>query len=274
MRLPAAFLALALIASPALAAEPPARPVADSGFSGRAAKAHLAAPQAAGFAKQIETELATKGARVAIVFRAGRPRDQLPKGISYTHGAFWVYGDIKGGDGQVYQGYSVYNLYQGDGSNLPVDESYLHQDYPFDFVSGAQTDDVSVIIPSPEMQRRILAVITSPAYEKLHVKSYTIVSNPLNLAHQNCTEFVLDVVAAAAWQSDDPVQITADLNANFKPTVVHANLLQRLFAPMASPAYNLDDQAGELLTATNDSIAAFMRDNGLLKDAYVINRGN
>jgi hypothetical protein len=97
--LAAAFACLA--ATPALAAPP--RPVPDSGFSGHAAQARYTGPEAAAFAKQIEHDLAAKGARVAIVFRTGRPRDKLPEGIAYTHGAFWVYTDITGADGNIYK---------------------------------------------------------------------------------------------------------------------------------------------------------------------------
>lgn len=45
----------------------------------------------ADFAKQIERELAGQGARIALVFRTGRAREDLPDGIRYTHGAFWIY---------------------------------------------------------------------------------------------------------------------------------------------------------------------------------------
>ena len=49
-----------------------------------------------------------------MVFRTGRARDKLPKGIAYTHGAFWVYRDIQTADGATAHGYAVYNLYAGD----------------------------------------------------------------------------------------------------------------------------------------------------------------
>ena len=261
-----------LMATPALAAPP--QPVPDSGFSGRALQAHYTAAEAAAFAKQVERDLAAKGARVALVFRTGRPRDKLPEGIAYTHGAFWVYTDITGADGKVYKGYVSYNLYQGDGKSRPADQSYLAQDFPLDFIAANQVDDVGVIIPSPEMQRRIRAIIVSPSYEKLHVTSYSLVSNPLNAAHQNCTEFLLDVIAAAIWQTDDYPQIKADLVASFTPTRVKANMFERAFGPMVSPALKMDDQSGPIRTATYESIAGFMRNNNLLKENYVLIRAN
>ena len=270
--------ALAALAALCLAAPAGAQSTADSvnalpgGFSAHGPARHLRPEEAAAFAKQVERDLAARNARVAVVFRAGRPRNDLPADIAYTHGAFWVYGETTGADGKTYKGYAVYNLYQGDGKSLPVDQSYLAQDYPIDFISGSQADDVGIIIPSPEMQRRIENIINSPSYEKLHVKSYTLVSNPFDGKHQNCTEFLLDVVSAAAWQTDDYAQIKADLKAHFHATVIHASLLERIFGPVFDPRLNLDDQGEDIETAEFASIARFMKDNGLLQESYVLTR--
>ncbi len=275
--IPAALAAL-LLATPVRAAPVQAydapKPVADSGLSGQAPAPHYTPAEAAIFAKQIERNLAAKNARVALVFRAGKPRDQLRDGIAYTHGAIWIYGDITGGDGKVYKGYASYNLYQGDGKTAPLDQSYLAQDFPIDFISGNQADDAGIIIPSPEMQRRILALVASPTYQKLHIPSYSLVSNPYTAAHQNCTEFLLDIIASAAWQTDDYAQIKADLTAYFKPTIVHANIFERTFGPMVNPRLKMDDQPGEIETTTYESIAAFMTDNQLLQETYVLPRAN
>ncbi len=256
----------------AMTAAPVAARAQDSGSAAGPAP-HFTAVEAATFAKQIEHDLGAKGARLALVFRAGRPRSELRDGIQYTHGAFWVYGGITGSDGRTYKGYASYNLYQGDGKNLPRDQSYLAQDFPVDFVSADQADDVGIIIPSPEMQRRIAAVIASPGYERLHVDSYSLVSNPFDARHQNCTEFLLDVVASAAWQTTDYAQIKADLKAWFKPTIIHANALERLFGPMLDSRLKMDDQPGDdIVTVDYASIRDFMKQNGLLDQAYVLNR--
>jgi hypothetical protein len=188
-----------------------ARSLTDSGFSSRAANPHLSPEAAIAFAKQIENDLAAKQARLAIVFRTGRTRDNLPEGISYTHGAFWAYVPITTAEGQSVHGYAVYNLYHGDGETMPRTQSYLHQDFPLDFVRGSAVDDVGIIVPSPEMQRRILHIMASPTYEQLHIPSYSLVANPLDARHQNCNEFMLDVIGSAAWETTDYDQIKANL---------------------------------------------------------------
>jgi hypothetical protein len=266
----AGLLAAALIlsaAGPLLAT--PAR--AQDSVSTSAASRHFTPEEVARFSKQIENDLAGRGARLAIVFRAGRARESLPKGIAYTHGAFWVYRDLKTADGAVEPGYAVYNLYAGDGKAWPTTTSRLVQDFPFNFTGGSSVDDVAVIVPSPEMQRRLLEIIDSPTYAALHNPSYTLIANPLSSKHQNCNGFMLDVIASAVWRTTDREQIRANLKAHYTPTTVQAGAAMRLFAPLADPRLKTDDQSGPLRTATYESIAAFMRDNGLLQSTYSVN---
>ena len=75
-------------------------PQADAG-SGAAPANRFTVQEAADFSKQIERELAAQGARVAIVFRSGRDRENLPDGVRYTHGAFWVYQPIQTETGET-----------------------------------------------------------------------------------------------------------------------------------------------------------------------------
>jgi hypothetical protein len=244
---------------------------ADSG-STPAADPRLTPEQAAAFSKQIETDLAARGARVAIVFRTGRPHNKMPPGISYTHGAFWVYRTIHTQDGRDLPGYAVYNLFSGDGKTLPLTQSYLAQNWPFDFTQGSAVDDVAIIVPSPEMQRRIVAVMDSPTYARLHNPSYSLIANPLSSKHQNCNGFMLDVIASAAWDTTDPAQIRADEKAYFHPSVIQAGPLKRLLAPLADPRIKTDDQSHILVTATYESMSTFMKANGLLEASYILNR--
>lgn len=210
--------------------------------SAPAAVGHLGPVEAAAFGKQIERDLAGRNARVAIVFRTGRARESLPEGIRYTHGAFWVHRDIAAADGRAsLKGYAVHNLYHGDGASLPIDRSYLKQDWPTDFTRGSAVDDVAVIVPSPEMQRRLLALIDGPHYARLHNPSYSLIGNPLSASHQNCNSFMLDVISSAAWSTTDTRQLEANLKAHFRPTVVKAGLLLRTFGPMADKRLKTDD---------------------------------
>jgi hypothetical protein len=174
--------------------------------------------------------------------------------------------------GESERGYAVYNLYSGDGERLPRTQSYLHQDFPLDFVRASAVDDVAIAIPSPEMQRRIMHIMASPAYERLHVREYSLISNPLEPRYQNCNEFMLDVVGAAAWGTEDYAQIKANLQRHFRPTRVRANLLQRVFGPMVDETLRLDDHRGRIGTVTYESMADFLVRNELAQECYILQR--
>jgi hypothetical protein len=227
--------------------------------------------QAAAFSKRIEKDLAAQNATLAFVFRSGRTRDKLPAGMAFTHGAVWAHQEIMLGEGERIHGYGVHNLYSGDGTAWPKTESRLIQDWPLDFVRGAAERDVAILIPSPEMQVRLRAILFSDDYQKLHRgNAYALLSNPANAQFQNCTEFMLDLVAASMWRTTDYAQIKANLSAHFEPTPIAANGLQRMFGPLADPRLRTSDHNGSIRTATYESIEKFMTRHGLVQRAYVL----
>lgn len=257
--------ALAISAVALLCAAPASAQVDSSAPAAEPVK--LTEAEAAAFSKQIERRLAAGGARVAIVFRSGRPREALPDGISYTHGAFWTYGPIETEDGKTLNGYAVHNLYQGREDVL---SSYLKQDFPYDFVKPAVEERVGVIVPTPGMQKRILEIMASDQYKAMHQPAYSLISNPHDASYQNCNEFMLDVIAASAWDTADRAQIKTNLAAYFEPSLVETSLIQRLFAPMADARLRTDDHDGDIRTTTFASMAAFMEEYDLSDASYEI----
>jgi len=219
----------------------------------------LPAADAAEFSKQIERELAERGARVAIVFRSGRPRDRLPDGVRYTHGAFWVYTTFQTTAGERVNGYAVYNLYVS-GEDPSV--SYLQQDLPIDFTRPMQVGQAGVIVPTLGVQARIREVMASPDYEALHQPAYSLISNPHDPRFQNCNEFMLDVVAAGLWRTADRAQLKSNLAAHFQPAELRTGFLQRLFAPMVDSRLKTEDHGAQIRTTTFRSMGAFMEANG------------
>jgi hypothetical protein len=255
-------LAALIIAAPA-----PAVAGGNAGSDNQVLLRH-APEDAADFAKQIERELAARGARVAIVFRSGEPRDQLPDGIRYTHGGIWVHSQIRADDGRIINGYAVHNLYHGE---VDRSRSHLAQDWPFDFTSGDALGEAGIIIPTPEMQRRILALMQNGEYEDLHEPEYSILSNPHDGRYQNCTEFLLDVIAAAAWETTDRAQLKANLAAHFEPVPIRLTVFERMFGAQVDDRVRFDDHRGQVRTATWASITAFMDQYQLAADIYELN---
>jgi hypothetical protein len=217
---------------------------------------HFQADQVVALAKKLERELAARGAHVAIISRVGRPPEEMPPGMHYTHAGFAVYSEIAIADGRRVKGYAVYNAYQGDAE---PDTSALVQDYPADFFAAVVRLETAVIVPSPELQRRLLEVIQSPTYRALHERSYSAIANPYTTGKQNCTEFVLDVVQAAIYRTSDIRVIKANTRAYFTAQTVNVNPLKLLFGSMFSREVALSDHPTmPPVTATFETIAQYL----------------
>ena len=231
-----------------------------AGFSSAASSAgepaHFEPQQIVQFAKKVEKTMASKGARVAILGRMGRPRAELPEGMHFTHVAFAVYSEISTQDGRKLPGYAIHNLYQLDDK---PDVSRLVLDYPVDFFSGVAELETGIIIPSAELQRRLLATIVSPTYAKLHDSHYSVIANPYTLGRQNCTEFVLDVTNAAIYQTDDVNRIKANEKQYFVAQKVNVNPFKLMLGSMFSAEVSTSDQNGTPVTATFETIGEYLK---------------
>ena len=208
------------------------------------------------FAKKVERTLASKGARVAIIARVGRPRNKLPDGVSYTHTAIAVYSQITTADGRKIPGYAIHNLYQkGD----EPDKSYLMQDFPVDFFAGVQVLEAGLVIPSPELQKRILRVLGSPAYKALHNPRYSVIANPFTLEYQNCTEHTLDIIIAAIYETNDIKVIKANEKAYFEPQPVNVSPLKLMLGSMFVADVTTSDHPDSPVTSTFTTIGNFLK---------------
>lgn len=208
------------------------------------------------FSKKVEKSMAAKGAHVAILGRIGRPLDELPEGMRFTHVGFAVYSEVTTSDGRKVPGYAIYNLYQRDEQ---PDVSELVQDFPVEFFSGVAELEAGIIIPSVELQRRLLDVITSPAYAKMHESNYSVIANPYNLGRQNCTEFVLDVTNAAIYQTDDVATIKANTKSYFEAQKVNVSPFKLMLGAMFTKEVSLSDQSGTPVTATFEKIGEYLQ---------------
>jgi hypothetical protein len=230
-----------------------------SGFSSSSSQpgeeVHFKPEQVVAFAKKVEKTLAARGARVAVLARMGRPLSELPQGMHFTHVAFAVYSEITTADGRKVPGYAIHNLYQ---QNDHPDVSELVQDFPVDFFAGVALLEAGIIIPSPELQARLLSVIASPTYKQLHDPHYSVIANPFTLGRQNCTEFVLDVVNAAIYQTGDIKVIKANEKAYFVAQPVNVNPFKLMLGAMFSAEVSTADQSGAAVTATFEKLGEYL----------------
>lgn len=237
------------------------QPVQAAAFSANPSQAQaaptFAAEKVIQLAKKVEKALAARGARVAIIARMGRPLAEMPEGMRYTHAGFAVYSDITAKDGRVLKGYATFNEYQSD---TEPNTSSLVQDYPVDFFSSVTKLEAGVIIPSPELQRRLLEIIMSPTYQAMHEPQYSVISNPYTLGKQNCTEFVLDVINAAIYQTDDIRVIKANTRAFFVGQTVNVNPLKLMLGSIFASEIALTDHPSmPPVAATFETIGRYLQ---------------
>jgi hypothetical protein len=233
--------------------------------SSEAGQSIHSAAEVAALSNRVQKDLASRGANIAIVARTGRDPKSLPKGINYTHVAYFVFSRMKRADGTTYDGYRVYNLYQAADNDA---QSSLVQDSPADFFAGAYTLDAGIVIPDLRLQKKLLKVIASPVYTKLHNPRYSVLANPRTSQFQNCTEHTLDVLMAALYDTSDTAQIKANIAAHFTPQPIKMGGLKRALAPAASKALTTEDHGNDVSTATFGSIARFMFENDLTDMVY------
>ncbi|WP_162847939.1 DUF2145 domain-containing protein [Mariprofundus erugo] len=227
----------------------------------------FSAEQIVSFAKKVEKTVAARGARVFILARAGRPASEMPDGFHYTHVAFGVYSTIKTDDGRDIAGYAIYNLYQDD---KQADRSRLVQDYPVDFFASVFELKSGIVIPRPELQKRLLDVIASDTYKKLHNPAYSVVANPYNNRYQNCTEFTLDIIQAAIYNTADTRVIKANNRAYFKAQEVHVSPLKLLLGSITMPDLKTGDQSHGIRTASYTTIAGYLKQYNLVQEELLV----
>lgn len=219
------------------------------------------------YGQQILGDLVLRDVKVAIVSRSGQPRDQLPKGINYTHSAFWLYTPNYDEAGNEIPAYKVHNLYHGEKNRLL---SSLVVDDPADFLRLTRERDVGILIPDEATQTALMDFVRSDAYDDVHQVNYSLISNPYDTRFQNCNEFMLDAMASLFWETSDPAAIKARYQGVLKPTQIETSFVRRLFGPMIDERLIMDDQDKTVLTTTRQTLADFLDSEGRLHAEYAL----
>lgn len=219
------------------------------------------------FAKQVEKYAAKEGARAFIIGRVGRPEKDLPRGIRFTHTAVAVYSAITLESGESVKGYAIHNLYQKEGQN---NKSELVIDYPVDFFWGVNALKAGIIIPTPDVQQRIIEVIARGKDKLLHNENYSVIANPFNDTFQNCTEHTLNIINAGIYQTTNIAQLKQNTAQHFKPQRIKINPLKLMLGNWFIDDVSTKDHLGNIHTATFTSIGKYLKQNQLLTKAVVL----
>jgi len=234
--------------------------------SNQATEAKFKPEQVATFAKDVEKYAASKGARAFIISRVGQPQSKLPKGIDFTHTAIAVYSEITLDDGKKVKGYAIHNLYQDAKDS---NKSSLVIDYPVDFFWGAHELKAGIIIPTADLQQKIIEVIASAKNKTLHNPKYSLIANPFNNKYQNCTEYTLNIINAAIYQTTDMKQLKANTKAYFDPQRVHVSRFKLSLGSIFADGVTTKDHKGKVKTASFGSIAEYLSKYQLASPKYI-----
>ncbi len=221
------------------------------------------------FAKQVEKYAASQGARAFIIARVGRPVKDLPKGIKFTHTAIAVYSSIQLANGETAKGYAIHNLYQKAGK---LDTSTLVIDYPTDFFWGVQELKAGIIIPSPDLQQRMISAIASGQNNAIHNTNYSVIANPFNSQFQNCTEHTLDIINAAIYQTTNKEKLKLNAKAHFQPQRVKTSPFKLMLGSAFMDDVTTKDHQGKVYTATFTSIGKYLQQNNLAKHSVIFDK--
>jgi len=219
------------------------------------------------FAKEVELYAAKEGARAFIIGRVGRPEKDLPKGIKFTHTAVAVYSNITLDTGETVKGYAIHNLYQKEGQ---LDKSELVIDYPVDFFWGVNNLKAGIIIPTPNLQQRILEVIASGDDKQIHNENYSVIANPFNNVFQNCTEHTLNIVNSGIYQTTNIEQLKSNAEQHFKAQKVKASPFKLMLGNWFVDDVSTKDHSGKVYTTTFTTIGKYLEKNQLLSKAVVL----
>ncbi len=234
--------------------------------SNQATESKFKPEEISAFAKNVEKYAAKQGARAFIIARVGQPKSKLPKGIDFTHTAIAVYSEITLNDGKKVKGYAIHNLYQDAKDS---NKSALVTDYPVDFFWGVHTLKAGIIIPTPELQQKLIEVVASGQNKELHNPKYSLIANPFNNKFQNCTEHTLNIVNAAIYQTTDMKQIKANTQAYFNPQRVHVSRFKLSLGSVFADGVTTKDHKGKVKTASFGSIAKYLEKYELASPKYI-----
>jgi hypothetical protein len=118
--------------------------------------------------------------------------------------------------------------------------------------------EAGILIPSAELQQRLIKVIASPAYAALHEPRYSVIANPYNEGRQNCTEFTLDVINAAIYQTSDVKQLKQVAQKYFEAQPVEVNPFKLMLGSVFSAEVATTDHPSKPVTATFERISDYL----------------
>ena len=206
-------------------------------------------------ALEVRDALDHEQAQVAIVARVGR--DLSRYGLRYSHVAFAWRGHPRGGWTMVEAlnqcGTATSALYDDGLANFFLDDMFAYQ--------------AEIVIPSPEVQKRIAEVLAAGHGGRFHEPRYNLVAYPFATRYQNSNQWLLETLAGAL--SERPIGTRSEAQAwllasGFRPSTLHVPAIERLGAQIFRVNIAFDDQpidrrmAGNIDVVSAESVLDFV----------------
>lgn len=207
-------------------------------------------------AQKVKVSLDQSGAELAIIARIGQ--DLSKYHLRYSH--LGIVRKLNDGRWMVMHelnqcGTARSDLYNEGLANFFMDDLYRYE--------------AMLMIPSMEIQKRILSTINSTTPKALQDPHYNMLAHPFSTKYQNSNQWALETMAAALAndiQVSDREQAQTWLKyANYRATTLEIPMLTRLGGRMFRANIAFDDQpfdrrmAGHIDTITVDSIDRFLQ---------------
>lgn len=209
-------------------------------------------------AQQVETLLQRENTEVAIIARVGRPLEELPAGIHYTHTAFVL---------RTAAGYEAYNLYQQEEQ---PELSKLEKGSLEEFFSEVHHLKAGITIPEAAFQHQLKRGIQSPLFEQLHNSRYSVIANPFDHTYQNCTEHMLDLIFAIHYSLEQAPEIKRQQQKSFTPQLIHLPWWELWLGSLLEADVALSDHQHQVATTTYTTIANFLHGLGLVQKQLTV----
>jgi hypothetical protein len=212
--------------------------------------------KAMSLAQRVRDALDVSGAQVALVARVGQDLSRYK--LRYSHLGFAWRDHPKGRWIVTHElntcGTAESGLFDEGLGNFFLDDMFAYES--------------KILIPSPDMQAKLAAMLGSDVPLQMHHARYNMLAYVYSTQYQNSNQWVLEAYAAAIAErklnNRDQAQQWLR-QKGFEPITVHLLSVTRLGARMFKANVAFDDHpfarrmAGQIDTATVDSITRFVR---------------
>jgi len=213
--------------------------------------------QSLDLAQRTFAALDASGASVAILARVGQ--DLSKYGLEYSHMGIVVRDHPAGRWTVVHElnacGTANSDLYTDGVGNFFLSDLYRYR--------------AQVLIPGPDLQARLAALLATPTGRRLHEPHYNMLAYVYSTRYQNSNQWVLETLAAAS-AAPGAVETRGEAQAwlrgqGYRVPTVKVGTLTRLGGRMFRANVAFDDHpfdrrmAGQIDTVTTDAIVNFVR---------------